>query len=95
MQSQNPQNSTDGTMKPKTYVKIYQLGKGLMGSIGLFWLVYTIIYQIAYGWHWDPISPSEVILDSIAFIGFRVSFFMMFVPMIFKVDELLEENVNN
>ena len=95
MQSQNPQNSADGTMKPKTYVKIYQIGKSSMFFTMVFWFIYTIAYQIIDGWHIAPVSRSEEILDAIASIGFNISFAMMFIPMIFKMDELLEENVNN
>ena len=95
MKSQNPQNSVDGTTKLKTYVKIYQLGKTAMGTTFLFWLAYTMVFQIDEGWHWSAISPTEKFLDSIANIGFNISFLMMFIPMLFKIDEILEEDVNN
>ena len=95
MKSQDPQNSADGTTKPKTYVKVYQLGKTTMVITFLFWIAYTIIFQIYEGWHWDPISLTEKILNSFANLCFNISFFMMFIPMLFKIDEILEEDVNN
>lgn len=59
----------------------------------LFWLIETIYFLIAYGWHWKAINLSEQICDCIAcafWIAGMVFLTMAIIDLLGKI-----KNINN
>lgn len=52
--------------------KVYRIGTNIICYTFIFWLTYTIVFLFIDGWHYKPISETEMILDILSMISFRV-----------------------
>lgn len=92
MQSQNPQSTEASTTKPSSRYRVYSFSKNVVAVCAIFWLLYTITYQFLDGWHWNAVSPSEKVLDTITWTVWNFFAFIMFIIWVFKMDDIMEKD---
>lgn len=65
----------------------------LTGQLSLrFWLIETIYFLIAYGWHWKAINEAEKVCDNIVVIGFTACLYLAALAVINVVSKILSED---
>jgi hypothetical protein len=76
-------------LKYLKYLKLkWKLGKMLCAVGVAFWLIETVYFLIAYGWHWEAINNAEKTCDTIA-VGFWCGGFMFIGIVVIDVIEYL------
>lgn len=70
-------------MKVRT---LYEVGHYAIKAGFILWLLETIVFQMAYGFHWDPINAAEVWLDRLAGVVIFSGFCCFYVVLSRAVD---------
>lgn len=73
----------------KITVRIWNYAKRLSAWIILLWLLETIYFLIAEGWHWKATSKAEVVCDTIIGVAVNIIIILTIVVSVNVLDYLL------
>lgn len=59
-----------------------------------FWIVETVYFLIAYGWHWTAINENEVMCDKIVNVLWAIST-ILFVSVLYDTINYLQSSDRN